>query len=115
MPELATFEVHTCSTGLGLIYWVKCQAPAVNTCSLGPIAAWDPRARLLVTQRWSAASAVFNPHNVGVYYTGGGWRVFNEDGAAMPNNVEFNVAVISVLLADDFESADLECWTLSPP
>ena len=41
----------------------------------------------------SAGQGVFNGHQVGVWYTGSRWSVFNQDSAAMPVNAEFDVIV----------------------
>jgi hypothetical protein len=46
----------------------------------------------MVTQLWTG---VYNPHPVGVFYTGGKWTIFNEDLAAMPVGAKFNVLVIN--------------------
>ena len=48
-------------------------------------------ARPHVTQ--SAGQGVYNAHQIGVWYTGSRWSVFNQDGAAMPVDAEFDVVV----------------------
>lgn len=66
-------------------------------------------ARPHVTQ--SAGQGVYNGHQVGVWYTGSRWSVFNQDGAAMPVNAEFDVIVDArqvfecsdVIFADGFD------------
>ena len=85
---------------------ITCLSPSGNRLQPGPSAGADPRARLLVTQRWSEDAPVYNPHPIGVYFTGSEWRVFNEDLAAMPSGALFNVSVINVLLRDDLPSDD---------
>jgi len=50
----------------------------------------DPNAAIEVTQEWTG---VYNPHEVGVFYTGGHWAVFNEDGAAMPVGATFDLSM----------------------
>jgi hypothetical protein len=56
-----------------------------------------PTARLMVTQNWNpgGSGGHYNAHNVGVWYdaAAGKWGVFNEDKAAMPVGVSFNVMV----------------------
>jgi hypothetical protein len=56
-----------------------------------------PTARLMVTQNWNpgGSGGHYNPHNVGVWYdaAAGKWGIFNEDLAAMPAGVSFNVMV----------------------
>ncbi len=53
----------------------------------------QPDARIFVTQNWDPpeGTTVYNNHVVGVYYTAGRWRVFNEDFASMPLGAAFNV------------------------
>jgi hypothetical protein len=36
---------------------------------------------------------VFNPHELGVYYTGSRWALFNQDGATLVDDVAMNVLV----------------------
>jgi hypothetical protein len=52
---------------------------------------------LIVTQNWNppGGGAVYNNHPIGVWWAGSSWAVFNEDGAAMPAGVAFNIAVTS--------------------
>jgi hypothetical protein len=52
----------------------------------------DSAAGVAVTQNWNPpnTSAAYNNHNVGVWWTGSGWAVFNEDVAAM-NPTSYNV------------------------
>jgi hypothetical protein len=56
-----------------------------------------PTARLMVTQNWNpgGTGGRYNAHNVGVWYdaAAGKWGIFNEDQAAMPVGVSFNVMV----------------------
>ncbi|HUB07495.1 MAG TPA: hypothetical protein VMB50_10865, partial [Myxococcales bacterium] len=59
-----------------------------------PMTNGNPNLLLFVTQNWEPNS-VYNPHPVGVYYTGSDWAIFNEDSAMMPANASFNVLVIS--------------------
>jgi hypothetical protein len=44
-----------------------------------------------VTHRWTGT---YPNHATGVYYTGTQWAIFNEDLAAMPLGVPFNVLVV---------------------
>jgi hypothetical protein len=52
----------------------------------------DPNAVLEVTQRWTG---VYDPASIGIWYAGGHWIIFNENGSAMPAGAEFNVLVVS--------------------
>lgn len=59
-----------------------------------PLTNGHPDALMQVTQNY-APSKVFNPHVVGVRYfkVRHRWAIFNEDGAALPQNAAFNVLV----------------------
>ncbi len=56
-----------------------------------PLTNGDPDAIVLVTHRWTGT---YLNHATGVYYTGTRWAIFNEDLAAMPLGVPFNVLVV---------------------
>jgi hypothetical protein len=43
-----------------------------------------------MTPNWGTYG-VYNPHPIGVWYTGSQWAISNEDVAAMPLGVTFNV------------------------
>lgn len=66
-------------------------------------------AQVHVTQ--SAGQGVFNGHQIGVWYTGSRWSVFNQDGATMPVGAEFHVVIdarqafecADVIFADGFD------------
>jgi hypothetical protein len=60
-----------------------------------PFTNGNPSARVLVTQNWNpnGVAGHFNPHNIGVWYDGKRWRIFNQDGAAMPFGASFNVRI----------------------
>ncbi len=65
-----------------------------NTVITNPMTDGNANLLLFVTQNWEPNS-VYNPHPVGVYYTGTHWAIFNEDSTTMPTNATFNVLVIS--------------------
>ncbi len=50
----------------------------------------NPSAVVLFSPMWEG---VYNNHATGIYYSGGRWRIFNQDFAAMPANAKFNVLV----------------------
>ena len=60
-----------------------------------PFTNGNPSARVLVTQNWNpdGEAGHYNPHNIGVSYDGKRWRIFNQDGAAMPFGASFNVRI----------------------
>ncbi|MGM9508688.1 DUF7452 domain-containing protein [Larkinella sp. GY13] len=51
----------------------------------------NPNAVLLVTQRFGT----YNNHEVGVWYNGSRWTIFNQDRVEMPVTAEFNVLVVA--------------------
>jgi len=57
----------------------------------------DPNAVLIVTPNWNPGGVTpntYNNHSIGVYYSSGKWRIFNQDQLAMPENAAFNVLII---------------------
>ena len=50
----------------------------------------NPQAIILVMQKYG----VYNAHEVGVWYNGGKWRIFNQDRSPMPMNLQFNVMIL---------------------
>lgn len=63
-----------------------------------PLTNGNPNAVVSVTHSWNPGGGpgVYNDHNIGVWYDAGvrKWAIYNEDRAAMPQNVCFNVAVL---------------------
>lgn len=55
-----------------------------------------PDAKLVVTSRWNApgATGVYDDHTVGVWYSGGRWNIYHEDGALMPTGAMFDVTTV---------------------
>jgi hypothetical protein len=55
-----------------------------------------PNAIVFTTPNWNPGGVgpgVYNNDNIGVYYLGGQWRIFNQDSAAIPVNAAFNVII----------------------
>ena len=54
-----------------------------------------PNAIVFTTQNYNPGDAggMDDNHNLGVYYNGSAWAIFNQDHAAMPVNAAFNVLV----------------------
>jgi hypothetical protein len=50
----------------------------------------NPNAAVEVTQEFTT---LYNPHEVGAFYTGSRWAIFNEDGAPMPVGASFDLSV----------------------
>ena len=57
-----------------------------------------PNAAILVTQILiDTAGNTYNDHEIGVWYTGSNWSIFNQDGSAMPDGASFNVLILTDL------------------
>jgi len=55
----------------------------------------NPDARILVSQILiDTAGNIYNNHEIGVWYNGSKWAIFNEDLAAMPDGASFNILVL---------------------
>jgi hypothetical protein len=83
----------------GLTFHVYAQDPSLNAFSLsapasGPsLAIHHPLLDGEPCGRVYASSGNLDPHAFGVRYTGGLWRIFNVDGAAIPASAPFYVVV----------------------
>jgi hypothetical protein len=90
--------VHVASAGtipIGLDHVSEIDHAAINN---------QPDALVFVTQNWDPpeGTTVYNNHVAGVYYTGGRWRIFNEDIASMPVGAAFNVMAAPIGSPDAF-------------
>jgi hypothetical protein len=87
--------------------WTTIDSPLLNG---------HPEALVLVTAAEpEVATLVANPHELGVFYTGFNWAIFNEDLAPMVDGASFNVLVALPIFSDGFESGDLAAWSSSSP
>ncbi len=73
--------VHTAAAGNIINNYTELDHPRLNG---------NPDARLLVTANWFGT---YNPHAIGVFYTGARWAIFNQDLADMPAGAAFNVLI----------------------
>ena len=56
----------------------------------------NPNARIMVTQILiDTASNTYNDREVGVFYNGSKWAIFNQNMDAMPNGASFNVLILN--------------------
>jgi len=55
----------------------------------------NPNAKIFVTHNWNpdAVGGKYHNHNIGVFYNGSKWVIFNEDLSAMDIGVSFNVMI----------------------
>jgi hypothetical protein len=84
-PDASVF-VHTASAANVLSHSTVIDYPLTNG---------NPNAILLVTPNIDPGGiyGVGDDHPIGVFYDGSNWRIFNQDGAAMPVGAAFNVFV----------------------
>jgi hypothetical protein len=62
-----------------------------------------PHALLFVTPTYvMSGSGVYDDNPIGVWYVGGEWAIFNENGATMPLDMLFNVLVVPAPTATAF-------------
>jgi hypothetical protein len=94
MPVDAAFNVYVTKAGPGVFIHTATAGNSGGDYTIldNPLTNNNPDAIILVTQNYSP-SGVYNPHPVGVYYSGGRWRIFNQDITAIPANAAFNVYV----------------------
>jgi len=100
MPSGASFNVRVLSSGTATFVQTANSSNIVgdNTTIANPLSNNNPNAIVLVTPNWNPGddgADVYDNHNIGVYYNGSGWAIFNQDGATMPTNAAFNVEVLS--------------------
>lgn len=76
---------HVATAGNVTSNWTALDHPFLNN---------QPTALIYVTPVYGA-SFVYVNSPIGVFYAGGTWRIFRQDGAAMPVNAEFNVLVVT--------------------
>ncbi|MGH8615520.1 MAG: DUF7452 domain-containing protein, partial [Gammaproteobacteria bacterium] len=78
--------IHTTTADNGINNWTVIDHPLANG---------KPNAVLQVTQNWNpnGVGGTYNNHNIGVWYDGARWAIFNQDLAQMPIDAAFNVRV----------------------
>lgn len=96
MPNQVSFNVTSyLPTALGI---VQHTALASNTGGHitrldHPLLNGNPNALIQLTQHWTS---VYNDKEIGVYYDGTRWAIFNQDLSTMPLNAKFNVLISAV-------------------
>jgi hypothetical protein len=95
MPVNAVFNVAEVSSGGPVTAFTQvATSPAGDTTFISNSATnGHPNAILQCTPRWDTSTQVYVNHDIGVYYTGGQWGIFDQDLATMPTNATFNCAV----------------------
>ncbi|BCX05518.1 MAG: hypothetical protein KatS3mg053_3456 [Candidatus Roseilinea sp.] len=88
LPWSKAAFVHTATSANINSNWIALDHPLTNGM---------PPALVFATDNWNpggGGTGVHNNHNIGVWYTGTRWAIFNQDLAPMPTNASFNVLVI---------------------
>lgn len=80
---LGAKHLHVAAPATITANWTRIDHPSLNN---------RPFARILITQNWRT-SGPYNNHNVGVWYDGSRWAIYNEDLAAMTTNAAFNIQI----------------------
>jgi hypothetical protein len=82
----STAFVHTATSSNITSNWTVIDNPLTND---------KPDAIVMVTQNWNpgGVAGIYNDHSIGVWYDGSKWAIFNQDLAAMPEGVAFNVLI----------------------
>lgn len=98
VPPGATFEVQVPQEPTSFVHESDPLNSAENYTYLDdPLANGKPEAVLSVTQSWNpgGGAGVYNDHPIGVEYDedAQSWRIYNRDGAPIPEGAAFNVAV----------------------
>jgi len=92
MPENAKFHVYLDDRVI-MAAATTPTAPTGNNFVIDHASAnGKPGALVFTTAYWTS---IYNPHNTGVWYTTGNWRIFNEDRVTMPAGAKFNVLALS--------------------
>jgi hypothetical protein len=101
MPVTAAFNVFVPPAGAGVfVHTATAGNSSGNSTLINNIATnGRPSALLIVTPNWNpgGVGGTFDNHPIGVWYSGGKWRIFNQDLASMPVNAAFNVYVLNKL------------------
>jgi hypothetical protein len=84
-PDTSVF-VHKATAGNSAADYTTIDYPLTNS---------NPNAILFVTQNYDPGNVggSSDDHPIGVEYTGGKWRIYNQDGVAIPVGAAFNVLV----------------------
>jgi hypothetical protein len=82
-PKTDSAFLHTTTASNITSNWTTIDNPLLNG---------NPNAKILVQQRFITS---YNNINVGVWYDGSNWTIFNEDYSAMAAGKDFNVLIIN--------------------
>jgi len=100
MPTGASFNLHILSPGASSFVQTATSSNSAGdyTTINASLANNQPNAIVLATPNWNPGNNgadVYVNHNIGVWYTGSGWAIFDQDGVSIPANASFNVEILS--------------------
>jgi len=117
MPEGADFNISITPSELSFVHTATPANISGHVTTIShPLLDGIPNAIAQVTQNWNAGGGpgVFNDNEVGIYYSGDLWRIFNQNLVAMPEGAHFNISVIPDIFSDGLESGDTSAWLETP-
>lgn len=98
IPDYASFNVFVLTAGAGTFVHT---ATAGNTSSDhtyidNPLTNGHPNAIVFITQDFNpgGTGGTYDNHPIGVFYTGGKWAIYDQDGVDVPLTASFNVLVL---------------------
>ena len=98
MPANASFNVFVLTAGAGVFVHTATAGNSAGdyTTIDNALTNGNPNAIVFVTPNWNpgGVGATYENHNIGVFYSSGKWRIFNQDITAVPVNAAFNVLVL---------------------
>jgi hypothetical protein len=94
-PSFNVLVVHAASSSAFVVRATSSNTTSDYTRISSSLTNGKPSAQIQVTQNYNPGGGIGHAltHPVGVWYTGTQWAAFNEDQAAMPTGVAFNVMV----------------------
>jgi predicted heme/steroid binding protein len=98
MPEGAAFNILIPSGGQAFVHTANSSNISGNTTAIDNAALnGNPNAIFFVTQNWnpSGTGGVYNNSEIGVWYDGSHWGIFNQNLSTMPDGASFNVLIPS--------------------
>ena len=97
MPVNAAFNVSVLTAGTNVFVHKATVSNSAGDYTRidSPLTNGNPNAIVFVTPNWNpgGVGGTYDNHNIGVWYDGSKWAIFNQDLTAIPVNAAFNVYV----------------------
>jgi hypothetical protein len=98
IPVNASFNVSVLTAGTGIFVHTATAGNSTGDYTMidNALTNNNPNAIVFVTPNWNPGNVggTYDNHNIGVWYTGSKWAIFNQDLTAIPVNAAFNVLVL---------------------